>query len=61
MLICKEHKILDSYLYLMFLLIHDFSWVKLDIIEAVILLVSGHIYLWVHGTWENLASNKGQE
>lgn len=45
MLICKKHKILYSYLCLVLLcLIHDFSWFMLIIIEAMILLVLGHMF-----------------
>lgn len=32
-------------------------WSYFDIIEAVILLVLGHMYFWIDGTWKSLAGN----
>lgn len=32
-------------------------WYYFDIIEAMILLVLGHMYFWIDGIWESLASN----
>lgn len=34
-----------------------FVWYYFDIVEAMVLLVLGHMYFWIDGTWEILASN----